>query len=116
MKITSSSLRDFEVIIALDETERFRIDFAASFRSRDNGIPLEVNRLRALVDLRDGSVIVSAYGHLVNKDGTVGERSRDQYLETEQIPMEAKHIIATEAQFIRQQIAATGTLTGVKFA
>lgn len=113
MKITSSNLRDQEVVIALDETERFRITYSASFRSRDNGLPLEVNRLRAMIDLKDGSVIVNAYGHLVNKDGTVGERSRDQYLDTDQIPVEARHIIAEEARYVRDLI---GAVQGVKFA
>lgn len=113
MKITASTLRDFEVVIALEEAERFRVTYSASFRSRDNGLTLEVNRLRALVDLKDGSVIVNAYGYLVNKDGTVGERSRDQYLDTDQIPVEARHIVAEEARHVRELV---GAVSGVRFA
>lgn len=112
MKITSSSLRDFEVIISLEDNDRFRITHEAKFRSRDNGLTLEIYRLRAVVDLKDGSAIVQAYGHLINKDGSVGERTRDQYLEVDQIPVEARHIVAEEVRHVRELISA---VTGVRF-
>lgn len=114
MKITSSSLRDLEVIVALGDVDRFDIDYDPARRNhRDQGAKLQVNRLRALVDLKDGSVIVAAYGFLYNKDGQVGERTRDQYLETDQIPVEVRHIIAEEW---RHTASLVGAVSGVKFA
>jgi hypothetical protein len=113
MKITSSELRDLSIVIALEEPDLFDLTFEAKFRSRDNGLTMQVNRLRALVDLKDGSVIVNAYGHLYNKDGSVGERSREQYLETDQIPVEVRFLIAEEARHVRDLI---GAVQGVRFA
>lgn len=106
MNIEHSGVRDMVVGISLAESERFDVPMVAYSSSRENGIPLRVNALRAAIDLVTGETIVKAYGHLRRKDGMVGDRSRDLFLEADQVPEGAKEIINVEVRALRDKIAA----------
>lgn len=112
MKIVNTSLRSLSISIKLAEAEFFDINYDSSYRSRERDTALQVQGLRALVDLEDGEVQVEAMGYLRNKSGAVGERDRSQYLTEEQIPEEAKGVIAEEARTYRERIAG---VTGVTY-
>ena len=112
MKITDSSARDHRVEIELDESERFNITFRTTYMSREDGATLRVYRLVAGIDLAEGTASVKAYGFLLKKDGTVGDRDRSQYLEVDDIQFEVRDIVAEEARQARERIAA---IQGVTF-
>lgn len=110
MKIAYSHLSGgLRVGIRLDEDEFDRT--YEGWNRTERGAKMRVKTLTASVDMENGEVDVKAYGNLYNKDGTVGLRDRDDYLEPGEISIHLRSIIAAEWQRMRDRIAGVTEVT-----
>lgn len=111
MKIRDSHVRDMQISIQLEESERFDVTYEKWYSSTENDTKIRIDGLVASVDLLDGVVSVKGFGYLVNKDGAVGLRDRSLYLKVDDIPFEVRDLIEVEVQQARERIAAVQGVT-----
>lgn len=109
MKLEHTRVPDVVLRVSIPEAQRFRIAYDGR-GGREDGT-LEVWGLRVSVDLASGEGTMLATGYLVNKDGNVGERGREQFLTAGQFPQAAKDLAFVEVADLRRAIGEMKPVT-----
>lgn len=104
MKIQSHLSGSLRINVGLEPDEQFDRTYDGWNRT-ERGARMRVHALVITVDMEDGEVHVRAHGLLYNKDGALGQRGRDDYLDKGEITLAVQALVDQEWATTKARIA-----------